>query len=377
MPLAPLDELAQLLRPAAGGLYLVSTGLAEQRAVQAKIYGVEREDDIACAFRAALERIATARVVVLGIPSDVGAGFRRGANLAPQAIRAKLLDENPRLREDYMDSGIVDIGDVFVVPQLLHDSMLSSAQLSATRGAIYGDHADHAALPVSPLSIAERALDLVFALNPLVKPFVIGGDHSCAWPVSAALARTRKNWGIVQPDAHTDLLPERLGVTYCFATWSYHANELIGRGGRLVQVGTRASRRDRAHWESTLDVRQFWAKTCVADPEGTIDAIVAHLKRTGVDSVYFSNDIDGTDDRWADATGTPEPGGVAPDFLVELVRRLGADVGLCAGDLVEVAPALARNPSDDGTIALAARYVRETLAAMLAPRSPNVPASDR
>lgn len=366
MPLAPLDELAKLLRPAAGGLYVVSTGVAEQQAVQRKIYGVEREEDIVAAFRASLERIATARVVVLGIPSDVGAGFRRGANLAPQAIRAKLLDENPRLREDYTHAGVVDIGDVFVVPQLLHDTMLSTSQLRATRSAIHGDHAEFSALPVSPLSIAERALDLVFALNPRVKPFVLGGDHSCAWPVSAALARARRNWGIVQPDAHTDLLPERLGVTYCFATWSYHANDLIGRGGRLVQVGTRASRRDREHWESTLDVRQFWAETCVADPAGTLDAIVAHVKRTGVTSVYFSNDIDGTDDRWADATGTPEPGGVSPDFLVELIRRLGAEVGLCAGDIVEVAPALARDPSDDRTLALAARYTRETLAAMLA-----------
>jgi arginase family enzyme len=369
MALSPLEELAKLLRPAAGGLYVVSTGVAEQEAIQRKIYGVEGAEAIDLAFRASLERIARARVVVLGIPSDVGAGFRRGANLAPQAIRAKLLDENPRLREDHAQMGVVDIGDVFVVPQLLHDTMLSSAQLAATRAAIYGDHEAHAALPVSPLSIAERALDLVFALNPSVKPFVLGGDHSCAWPVSAALSRARQNWGIVQPDAHTDLLPERLGVKYCFATWSYHANELIGRGGRLVQVGTRASRRDRAHWESTLDVRQFWGETCVADPEGTLEAIVAHVKRTGVDSVYFSNDIDGTDDEWADATGTPEPGGVSPEFLVELIRRLGAEVSLCAGDVVEVAPALARNPSDDRTLTLAARYTRETLAAMLAPRS--------
>lgn len=369
MSLAPLDELAKLLRPAAGGLYVVSTGVAEQQAVQRRIYGVESAEAIETAFRDALARIATANVVVLGIPSDVGAGFRRGANLAPQAIRAKLLDESPTLREDYTRSGVVDIGDVFVVPQLLHDSMLSASQLEATRSAIYGDHQAYATLPVSPLSIAERALDLVFALNPHVKPFILGGDHSCAWPVSAALGRARRNWGIVQPDAHTDLLPERLGVKYCFATWSYHANELIGRGGRLVQVGTRASRRDRAHWESTLDVRQFWAETCLADPAASLDAIVAQVKRSGVDSVYFSNDIDGTDDSWADATGTPEPGGVSPEFLVELIRRLGSEVGLCAGDIVEVAPALARNPRDDRTLTLAARYTRETLAAMCAQRA--------
>src|SRR5205814_2480184 len=136
------------------------------------------------------------------------------------------------------------------------------------------------ALPVSPLSIEERALDLILSLNPECRPFVIGGDHSCAWPVVAALARVRKEFGVVQPDAHTDLLEERLGVRYCFATWSYHANDRIGRGGRLVQVGTRASRKDRAHWESTLGVRQFWAEECRARPAEALDAIDAHGRPT-------------------------------------------------------------------------------------------------
>src|SRR5207237_8748792 len=111
------------------------------------------------------------------------------------------------------------------------------------------------------------------------------------------------------------------GVKYCFGTWSYHANELLGRGGRLVQVGTRASRFDRKHWETTLGVRQFWAEECRANPGAMLDAIVAHLKGAGVTSVYFSNDIDGTDEEFASATGTPEPGGLSPEFVLELTRR--------------------------------------------------------
>ncbi|MBI2390238.1 MAG: arginase family protein [Deltaproteobacteria bacterium] len=367
MALAPVEELALLLKPAAGGLYLVSTGRAEQLAVQRSLYGVDDDARIVQMFRESLDRIAAARVVILGVPSDVGAGFRRGSNLAPQAIRATMLSEDPDYRA-YMDrERIVDIGDVFVVPQLLHDEMLAPAQLEASRRALYPDVAPEvrATLPVSPLSIAERALDLVFAINPRVKPFVLGGDHSNAWPVAAALSRARRDWGIVQPDAHTDLLAERLGIRYCFATWSYHANDLIGRGGRMVQVGTRASRRDRAHWESTLGVRQFWGEECRARPEQSLDAILAHVKSVGVSSVYFSNDIDGTDAAWADATGTPEPGGLEPDFVVELIRRLGREVGLCAGDLMEVAPPLESSPGSAArTLSLAARYGRETLAAL-------------
>jgi arginase family enzyme len=366
--MTPYEELALLLRPAGGGLYLVSTGRAEQLAMQRALYRASSDDDVAERHHDALSRIAGARAVILGVPSDVGAGFARGANLAPQAIRSRLLEERPDWPERARELGVVDIGDVFVVPQLLHDDMLSESQKAAARKALYpnapADFAER--LPVSPLSIEERALDLVFALNPSVKPIVLGGDHSTAWPVAAALSRARagQRWGIVQPDAHTDLLPERLGVKYCFATWSYHANELFGRDGRLVQVGTRASRHDRGHWEQGLGVRQFWARECLEKPVEALDALVAHLKNLGVTGVYFSNDIDGTDAAWADATGTPEPGGLEPDFVVELIRRLGREVGLVAGDVMEVAPALGPRPdSQRRTVGLAVRYLEETIAA--------------
>jgi agmatinase len=365
----PLEELALLLRPAGGGLYLVSTGRAEQERMQQRLYGAKDAAEVEAKFRDALAHIPEAKAIVLGVPSDVGAGFRRGANLGPQAIRARLLDELPSFAERAAELGVVDIGDVFVVPQLLSDDMLSEAQKSATRAALYPAVPEdvRAKLPVSPLSIAERALDLVFQLNPRVAPIVLGGDHSTAWPVVSALFRARKDrWGVVQPDAHTDLLEHRLGIRICFATWSWHINELFGRDGRLVQVGTRASRHDRGHWESTLGVRQFWADECRRDPEGVLSAIVDHLDRRGVTGVYFSNDIDGTDSAWADATGTPEPNGLEPDFVVELIRRLGKSVGLVGGDVMEVAPPLRDKPdSAERTVGLAVRYLRETIGAII------------
>lgn len=367
--MTPLQELAELLRPAGGGLYLVSTGKAEQQALQQRLYGVSTPEQVEERFLAALAKIPTAKGVILGVPSDVGAGFSRGANLGPQAIRTRLLEEFPDWPQQMTALGLVDLGDVFVVPQLLHDDMCSAAQLLASRKALYPKlpWADAQTLPVSPLSIAERAWDLIFALNPAVKPFVIGGDHSTALPVTLALARVSKSpFGIVQPDAHTDLLPERLGVKYCFATWSWHANEAIGRSGRLTQVGIRASGRDRAHWESTCGVRQFWAKDILSDPAGALDAVLAHVKSTGVRGVYFSNDIDGTDSSWADATGTPEPLGLTPDWVSALIARLGAEVGLLGGDIMEVAPSLTRTPqSAPRTVALAVKYLVETIHAAL------------
>lgn len=358
-------DLRAMLRPAGGGLYVVSTGRAAQLAVQQQLYGVASEAEIQARFEAAIDRIASARAIVLGVPSDVGAGYRRGANLGPQAIRAGLLAADGDLRGWYDRHAVVDIGDVIVVPQLLHDEMLAPAQIAASRAALYPDApaAVRERLPVSPLSIQERVLGLAFALNPNIVPVVLGGDHSVAWPVAAALAANRRDrWGIVQPDAHTDLLAERLGIKYCFATWSYHANELLGRDGRLVQVGVRASRHDRSHWEGGLGVRQFWPEEVMRDPDGAIDAVIAHLRARGVTSVYFSNDIDGTDASHAEATGTPEVDGLTPDWLFALIARLGKEIGFCAADCVEVAPPLGPTiDATDRTVALAARYVRACL----------------
>ena len=367
--MTPLEELALLLRPAGGGLYLVSTGRAAQEALQRRLYRAKSDEEVSARFLESLARIPTARAVLLGVPSDVGAGFLRGANLGPQAIREVFVaDEEGHARAEA--AGLVDIGDVFVVPQLLHDSMLGAAQLEASRRALYPTVPDDVrkTLPASPLSIAERALNLVFALNPKVIPFVLGGDHSNAWPVTSALGRAKPGFGIVQMDAHTDLLEERLGIRYCFATWSFHANDVVGRKGRLVQVGLRASRKPREYWEGTLDVRQFWANECRERPEKALDDIVAHVKATGVSGVYFSNDIDGTDAEFADATGTPEPDGLLPHFVVELIRRLGREVGIIAGDVMEVAPPIERTPGGrERTVSLAVRYLRETIAAALAP----------
>ncbi|HVZ31147.1 MAG TPA: arginase family protein [Polyangiaceae bacterium] len=364
-----LEELSWLLRPAGGGVYLVSTGRREQQALQRRFYEAETEADVSRRFLESLERIATARVVLLGVPSDVGAGFRRGANLGPQALRTRLLDTDRDFPRSCADRGILDIGDVFVVPQLLDDEMLSSEQLARCRAALYPDvpTARRAELPVSPLSIAARVLSLILAEVPGVKPFILGGDHSCAWPAVKALHDAGRRFCIVQPDAHTDLLPERLGIRMCFATWTFHANQLLGKQGRVIQVGIRASGRPKEHWEETLGVKQFWADEILTAPDRALDAVIAAARATGR-QVYLSNDVDGTDAAVADACGTPEPDGLSREWLLELIRRLGSELGLVGADLMEVAPLL----GEDGgakTLALGVEYVRASLDALIASES--------
>ncbi len=352
-------DWTRMLRPAGGGIYVVSTGRAEQQSLQRELYGADSPATIERRWREMLGRVSEAAVLILGVPLDVGAGFRRGASFGPGAIRRTLLRNTESL---YRDRRVVDVGDVLVVPQLLHDDMLSEVQLRASREALYGD--GRAPLPASPLSMTERALRELRALAPEASLLVLGGDHSLGFAAYAATCAEREGpVGILHFDAHTDLLPSRLGVKYCFATWAYHANELLGRRG-LFQVGIRTSQNPREHWERALGVRQIWADEARARSAADLaEEAVGFFEGAGASGIYISNDIDGTDPRYAAATGTPEPAGLEPELVEALIRAVGQRLPVWGSDLVEVAPPLGQATESEPvtTLRTAARYVEAQL----------------
>lgn len=357
-----VDELFSLLRPAGGGVIVFSSGTQQLLEQQRRIYrcddalnGEELVNQIDQRWRSAIASVAKARLVLLGIPSDVGAGYQRGANLGPIAMRGELVRRASFL---YSDPRVVDLGDVRVIPQLLEEEMLSEAQRRRSKAALYGDA--ESSLPVAPLDIAERALSLVRKLAPDAVPLVLGGDHSVSWPVVKTVAQgCEHKLGILHFDAHTDLLAERLGVQICFATWAYHANLLVGRQQRLVQVGIRATRRTQAEWESEHGVRQFWmAEVTRRSVDDIAEEIEELWRQAGVEGVYVSNDIDGTDPQWARATGTPEPNGLLPATVKQLIARICRKYPMWGSDLVEVAPPLAEAGGEPlRTLETAADYI--------------------
>ena len=136
---------------------------------------------------------------------------------------------------------VVDLGDVFTIPHFLSDEMLSDTQRSDARNRLYG-HDAPTNWPVSPLDICQSVLADAYARHPDLIPIVLGGDHSVGWPAfAAAFAHWEKTQGrrigLLHFDAHTDLLADRLGVKYCFATWAWHANELLGEMGVSFKSG--------------------------------------------------------------------------------------------------------------------------------------------
>ena len=371
--MSAVNELESFLRPPGLGLYTVSTGAGMAESLLKKIYGGDprfrgddksfRGDDfVQQKWKLAFRKIKQAKVILLGFPSDNGAGIKRGSNFAPLEIRHHLY-QNKKFKTWIQKNTVVDLGDILVIPQLLEDEMLSSAQKKKSQIALYGKKTN---LPVSPLSLLEKTANLIFKLNPKAKLMTLGGDHSMSWPLICAYHAHHSPFSILHFDAHTDLLESRLGVDHCYGTWAYHANEKIGKKQRLVQVGIRASQKPKKHWESTLDVKQFWAKEILKDPISSMQKILDHLKSLKLKKVYISNDIDGTDPASAACTGTPEPKGLTPHFVKILIDQVGKNFDVIGADLNEVAPILAaKDPKEpEKTLRLAAQYTQFMIEAM-------------
>ena len=184
--LSSLDRLRLFLRPPGRGIPTISTGGGHAAPLLHELYGTDQVKEVQSAWEDSLQRIRRVDTMVLGIPSDTGAGILRGANMGPIGVRQAYFKQFIQYPKN-----VLDLGDVVCVPQLLHDEMLSDSQKTATREALYGDLKDEP-LPVAPLSIAEEALAALNELNPSARICLIGGDHSVSWP---AMIHCHKRFG--------------------------------------------------------------------------------------------------------------------------------------------------------------------------------------
>lgn len=364
--MANLQKLEWMLRPPGKGVYTVSTGGGLAASLWKRIYKTTDTMKVLNAWKEGLSRIKSAKIVLIGIPSDVGAGIVRGANMGPLALREYLYREQ-RFKKGIENGAIVDVGDIVVVPQLLHDEMLNERQISSSRKALYPNIEEK--WPVSPLSILKEVADTLFNLQPNLKILALGGDHSISWPIVESYAKRdgADSFAILHIDAHTDCLQSRLGIDYCYGTWAYHANRLIGRNGKLVQVGIRISSKPKSHWEEKEGVKQFWADEILKNPKKAMEKIGEHLRSLKLENIYISNDIDGTDMKYAAATGTPEEKGLSPLFISKLIERVGGQFRVIGADLVEVAPVLRLDKKGEPkkTLTVANKYILSTIQPML------------
>lgn len=361
-----LDRARQYLTPPGEGVFTVHTASERRNSLQSRLFGAQAVADktVRSLWESSLEKeLPQADCLLFGIASDCGGGIQRGANWGPLFLRETMLQAGLQ--------GVLDIGDVRVIPHLLHDKYLNQATISSCRAALYQDA--ESALPVSPLSIAEDFATQLHAVFPQKRVFMIGGDHSVSYPMVSAWLRAKQAQGkraaLVHFDAHTDLLQQRLGIDLCFGTWTSHVIPLLSSPQHLIQIGIRASGKERGHWESTFGHHQYWSHE-VRDlgAPALAERIVAQLQALDVEELYISYDIDCLDQSLAGATGTPESGGMTVEESLCIIHALNQHFQLTGADMVEIAPMVRplgiTQPEPETTLASACALSLAMLAGM-------------
>jgi len=325
--------LEHILCPPGDGVFTVETAKEKKELIQKILF---KGADPKTSWIESLKEVQKSKsTFFLGVPSDNGGGILRGANWGPLYLRERLLAEKVE--------NLFDIGDVRVVPHLLHDSYLNQETIKKVRNALY----DGEELPVSPLSITQEAVSTILELNPSAKIFSVGGDHSVSAALVPPFVKKYQNLGILHFDAHTDLLEERLGIDRCFATWAAHILPSLEDPKNLIQVGIRRSGKDKTHWENKFGLIQHWAQDILKfGAEKVGNEIVQQFKKQNVKQLYISFDIDAIDIAYASATGTPESDGLRPHDAVIILEKMRNEFEVVGADLVELAPFVNHYGSD-------------------------------
>lgn len=170
----------------------------------------------------------------------------------------------------------------------------------------------------------------------------IGGEHSVTPALLAALARP--GMGIVWIDAHSDLRAEFHGRADNHACAGRNSVQY----GPIVQVGIRTLAEEEWSFLKSTDrvkAHRHWSEQARAD--------ILALP----DEVYLTVDFDGFSPEVIRAVGTPEPGGLYWEQVMEILGVVFRHKRVVAFDAVELCP----NEVDIASSFTAARLVYKVL----------------
>lgn len=289
--------------------------------------------------------VQAGEVAIIGAPFDWGTTHRPGARFGPKAIREgdylPADGRRPHLTagvDPLTELSVVDTGDVAMASgytELSLEAITEHVRTVAAAGAV---------------------------------PVVLGGDHTITFAGATGVARVHGEGrvALVHFDAHADTGPDHHGQLHGHGT---PMRRLIESGAvpghRFVQIGLRGywPPPDVVAWMREQRMRSWSMEECVRRGLAhVVDDAIAACTTGDVAGVYVSVDIDVVDPGAAPGTGTPEPGGLQPRELLDIVRRLGRDCRVVGADVVEVAPHY--DQPSDVTARLANRVVLELLTGM-------------
>jgi agmatinase len=264
----------------------------------------------------------TASFIIFGVPFEKTSSFRHGADKAPYEIRqASWNFERYDLRNDM---------NLEEIP--MHD---------------YGD------LDVKELSSKEVfETTKMFTVNVLSKhkiPIAIGGDHSITPGIVSAFP---PDIAVVSLDAHIDFRREYKNDINNHACVIRRIADHIPVENIAV-LGIRSAEKE--EYEQAVNQGLFFRDAFTINKIGMKKTLQQTKTLLNGKKIYLTLDIDVVDPAYAPGTSTPEPFGLTPLQIIEIIEEFSPS--LIGMDLVEVCP-----PYDHGqTAVLAAKLIQTSM----------------
>ncbi len=231
------------------------------------------------------------------------------------------------------------------------------------------DYGIHTTLPLNPVHrspedmvrIVEDAVAELLAGTPQPEALgVLGGEHTISAGIVRGVARARKSDSlvVVHVDAHADMRDEYEGSSYSHACAARRIVEICP----VFQIGIRnLSLGEASFLRGCRSVRTVFSEEAT-DPKGLFLRDLARFVRGK--QVFITIDLDGLDPSIMPAVGTPEPGGISWERLLEIARTVSQNaVCVPVFDVVELAPV----PGFRAPEFLAAKLVYKLFSYALAP----------
>ena len=154
-----------------------------------------------------------------------------------------------------------------------------------------------------------------------------GGEHSISIGIIKAFYEKFQNLSVLHIDAHADLRPSYLEDPYSHACAMHDAS----KNCNLVQVGIRSM--DISEEEFMNRNQVYFAEKMYGYPTW-MNHSINHLS----DDVYISLDLDAFDPSIMPSTGTPEPGGIQWNEMIQYLKLVFTSKNVVGFDIVELAP---------------------------------------
>ena len=304
-----------------------------------KLFIIPEKTNANCSFGDFPTKITfqDSNAILYGIPLDVTTSFGKGTSYGPEAIRITsarqiesfVLDEN---KEIYEKIKIYDIGDL-----ILTNSKIDNKYKEASE-----NNFNSIALKIEKINSIIRKEKKI--------PIILGGEHTLSYFSIKSISQ--ENPIIIHFDAHRDMKPIYEGKKLCHTTPFFHLiNEGYIKGNDIIQIGIRQTDKEENDIANNNGVNTFtgW------DINKNIHRVKEEInKLTTNRNLYISFDIDVYDICYVPCTGTPEPFGLNPFQIIEILRSINNTAKLIGTDIVEVA--VKNNDYREGTLATQTLY---------------------